>query len=54
METMSKWHPQFLLYKFYNQTKELQEYENIFNTNQSSFIPISTIVTEERRNNAAK
>ena len=54
VDTLSKWYPQFLLYKFYDQTKELQEYENIFNTNQSSFIPISAIVTEERKNNAAK
>lgn len=52
-DIISKLHPQFLLYKFYNQSKELEEYENIFNQNQSSFVPMSSIVDQERAKNSA-
>ena len=52
-DIISKWHPQFLLCKFYNSGKELQEYEDVFNENQSSFVPIAAIVTKERAKNSA-
>jgi hypothetical protein len=53
-ETISKLHPQFLLYKFSKKSDELSAYEDIFNLNQSAFVPVAAIVLEERRGNSAK
>lgn len=36
--------PQFLLYKFYIKNSNLEEYENIFNQANSSFVPISVFL----------
>lgn len=53
VDTISKFYPQFFLYKFYKPGNELQEYEDIFNSNQSALVPVSSIVREERKKNAA-
>ena len=49
----AKLYPQFFLYKFYKPGKELQDYEDIFNSNQVSLIPIASIVGQERTKNAS-
>ena len=51
---IAKVYPQFLLYKFYKPGKELQEYEDIFYSNQTALVPVSLIVGQDRTNNAAK
>ena len=51
---IAKVYPQFLLYKFYKPSKELQDYENVFYSNQTALVPISLIVGQDRTNNAAK
>lgn len=51
-EVIEKWHPQFLLYKFYKPGKELNAYEEIFNKGQGSLVPISSIVKIERKSNS--
>jgi hypothetical protein len=51
---IAKVYPQFLLYKFYKPGKELQEYEDIFNSNQTALVPVSLIVGQDRAENAAK
>jgi hypothetical protein len=53
-KAFSTWHPQFLLYKFYKPSDELAEYEKIFNSSQSSFVPISRIVTKSYLKNSAR
>ena len=52
-DIFAKLHPQFFLYKFYKPGKELQDYEDIFNSNQVSLIPIASIVGQERTKNAS-
>ena len=37
--------PQFMLYKFHINNTNLEEYEKIFNTAQSSFVPISSLLS---------
>ena len=54
VDTISKWFPQFLLYKFYKPGEELREYENIFNKNQTALVPVSTIVANIRKKNSAQ
>jgi hypothetical protein len=51
--TVSKWFPQFLLYKFYKPSEELTDYENIFNENQTAFVPVSTVISNSRKKNSA-
>ena len=53
-DIFAKLHPQFFLYKFYKPGKELQDYEDIFNSNQASLVPVSAIVGQERTKNASK
>jgi hypothetical protein len=49
-----KMYPQFLLYKFYKNSEELNAYEDIFNDNQTSMIPVSVLVLKDRKKNSAK
>jgi hypothetical protein len=37
--------PQFLLYKFYADPNNLEDYENIFNYAKSSFVPMSSVIS---------
>lgn len=37
--------PQFLLYKFYADPDNLEDYENIFNYSKSAFVPVSTWIS---------
>jgi hypothetical protein len=53
-DTISRWYPQFLLYKFYKPSEELANYENLFNEFGSSFIPVSKLVKKFNLNNAAR
>ena len=53
-DIISKVYPQFFLYKFYKPGKELQEYEDVFNSNQTALVPVSIIVGQERINNASQ
>ena len=53
-KAFSIWHPQFLLYKFYKPSEELTEYEEIFNSYQCSFVPVSKIVTKSYLKNSAR
>jgi len=53
VDTITKWHPQFLSYKFYKPSDELNAYENIFNQNQTSFVPVTTLILRERQKNSA-
>ena len=50
---IAKVYPQFLLYKFYKPGKELEEYEDVFKSNQTALVPVSLIVGQDRTNNAA-
>ena len=49
-----KMYPQFLLYKFYKNSEELNAYEDIFNDNQTSMIPVSVLVLKDRKKNSAR
>ena len=53
-ETIKSYFPQFLLYKFYESDKNLAEYEQLFNENRSSFMPVSTFIAIVNRKNSAK
>ena len=50
VDTIAKWHPQFLLYNFSVETEELDAYENIFNTIGTSFVPISVMIASRGEN----
>ena len=52
-EIITRLYPQFLLYKFYKPGNELQEYEDIFNNNQTALVPVSVLVGEARTKNAS-
>lgn len=53
-ETIDKWHPQFLAYKFYNpDSDELVEYEALFNKYSCAFIPMSVLIADSNLNNAS-
>ena len=54
VDAISKIFPQFLLYKFYKPGDELTAYENIFNENQTSLVPVSSIVLKDRKKNSAQ
>jgi hypothetical protein len=53
VDTISKIFPQFILYKFYNPGEELTNYENIFNKNQTSLVPVSIIISNSQKQNSA-
>lgn len=53
-DILFKFYPQFLLYKFYKNSDELTAYENVFNKNQSSFVPVSVLVLNDRKRNSAR
>ena len=50
VDTIAKWHPQFLLYNFSVASEELDAYENIFNKNEASFVPISVMIASRGEN----
>jgi hypothetical protein len=50
---LKTYYPQFLLYKFYESNENLKAYEDLFNTNKSSFMPISSFIAILNRTNAA-
>ena len=52
-ETLKNYYPQFLLYKFYEKDDNLTSYEELFNTNRSSFMPIATFIAIANRKNSA-
>lgn len=54
-ETIDKWHPQFLAYKFYNpDSDELVEYEALFNKYGCAFVPMSSFIADSNLKNAKK
>jgi hypothetical protein len=42
--------PQFMLYKFHINNTNLEEYEKMFNTAQTSFVPISSLLSVKNEN----
>ena len=52
-ETLKNYYSQFLLYKFYEPDKKLTAYEELFNANKSSFMPMSAFIAISNRKNAA-
>jgi hypothetical protein len=52
-ETLKNYYPQFLLYKFYEKDQNLIAYEELFNINRSSFMPMSTFIAIANRKNSA-
>jgi hypothetical protein len=52
-ETLKNYYSQFLLYKFYEPDENLTAYEDLFNTNKSSFMPMSAFIAISNRKNAA-
>lgn len=53
-ETLKNFYPQFLLYKFYENDDNLNQYEELFNENRSSFMPMATFISISNRKNSAK
>jgi hypothetical protein len=54
-ETIDKWHPQFMAYKFYQpDSAELSEYEAIFNKYSCAFVPMSVFIADSNMKNARK
>jgi hypothetical protein len=54
-ETIDKWHPQFMAYKFYQpDSAELAEYEAIFNKYSCAFVPMSVFIADSNMKNARK
>ena len=52
-ETLKNYYSQFLLYKFYEPNENLKAYEELFNANKSSFMPMSAFIAISNRKNAA-
>ena len=52
-ETIGNYYPQFLLYKFYEKDENLNMYEELFNKNKSSFMPMSSFIAIMNRKNSA-
>jgi hypothetical protein len=52
-DTIKNYYPQFLLYKFYEKNDNLTAYEELFNANKSSFMPIATFTAIVNRKNSA-
>jgi hypothetical protein len=52
-ETLKNYYSQFLLYKFYEPDENLKAYEDLFNANKSSFMPMSSFIAISNRKNAA-
>ena len=50
--TIDKWHPQFLAYRFYQVGEELMEYEAIFNKYGCAFVPMSVFIADSNLKNA--
>ena len=54
-ETIDKWHPQFLAYKFYQpESDQLAEYEALFNKYGCAFVPMSVFIADSNLKNAKK
>jgi len=53
-EILKNYYSQFLLYKFYEKDTNLTAYEELFNTNMSSFMPMSSFIAIANRKNAAQ
>ncbi len=53
-DTLKNYYPQFLLYKFYENDDNLKAYEELFNENRSSFMPMAAFIAIENRKNSAK
>lgn len=53
-DALDKWHPQFLVYKFYQPgSPELTEYEAIFNKFGCAFVPMSVYIADSNLKNAS-
>lgn len=52
-KTLQNYYSQFLLYKFYEPDENLKAYEDLFNANKSSFMPMSAFIAIANRKNAA-
>jgi len=52
--TIEKWHPQFLMYKYYQNNEQLVEYESIFNTYGCAFVPMSAFIADANLKNASQ
>jgi hypothetical protein len=52
-ETLKNYYSQFLLYKFYEPDENLKAYEELFNANKSSFMPMSAFIAISNRKNSA-
>ena len=53
-EIINNYYPQFLLYKFYEKGANLTAYEELFDINRSSFMPISSFIAISNRKNSAQ
>jgi len=53
-DTIDKWHPQFLAYKFYQVGEQLIEYEAIFNKYGCAFVPMSVYIADSNLKNAKR
>ena len=53
-EILTNYYSQFLLYKFYEQNANLTAYEELFDINRSSFMPISSFIAISNRKNSAQ
>ncbi len=53
-ETIDKWHPQFLAYKFYQVDEQLMKYEAIFNKYKCAFVPMSVYIADSNLKNAKR
>jgi len=52
-KTLKNYYSQFLLYKFYEPDENLTAYEELFNANKSSFMPMSSFIAISNLKNAA-
>jgi len=53
-DALNDWHPQFLVYKFYNpDSAELTEYEALFNKYGCAFVPMSVYIADANLTNSS-